>query len=251
MDDIAGPGSLFDGDETCYGGGGATARQTANGQPVIFGTATCGAGAYVGPDAAPVYQPVRKNSGGGAGHDWIFDLTTPFPDLDLGADGIVVFRYQVALAGRTAFALVDRSGSILAEKAQVVADDNAALAGWKTRYPGASYDLTLFDSQGARRRIVDRSIDDVRPLDAARLGGGGNTPLYDTVAAQIGRLRRIDPAGKVTFAIVTDGWDNASTRWTEARLARLIHRTEQDAGWRFVYLGASLAGLRTAVAALD
>ncbi|MFO1539322.1 MAG: hypothetical protein ACKOTZ_02595, partial [Chloroflexota bacterium] len=103
----------------------------------------------------------------------------------------------------------------------------------------------------ARRRTVDRSIEDLRPLPAAPLGGGGNTPHYDTVAAQNARLRAIDPSGSVTFAIVTDGEDTASTTWTEARLAALIRRTVDREGWRFQYIGASLASLEAAVAALD
>ena len=55
----------------------------------------------------------------------------------------------------------------------------------------------------------------------------------------------------MTFAIVTDGVDNASVRWTQARLAELIARTIADEGWSFRYIGASLAGLEAMVATIE
>ncbi|SDR73190.1 InlB B-repeat-containing protein [Microterricola viridarii] len=79
---VAAPGSLFEGDTSCYGGGGA------NGSGTTVGTATCGGGALVNGSLALI-APTVNSGGGGAGGGSVVS-----PDRN-GASGIAVVRWSL------------------------------------------------------------------------------------------------------------------------------------------------------------
>ena len=147
-------------------------------------------------------------------------------------------------------AVVDRSGSIAANPGPVIRHYNRLLRGWQEKKPEARLELFLFNSSAIRHAVVDRKVTKARPLTPAQLAPGGKTPLYDAIERGIRVTHRAHPDVPVTFAIITDGKDNASSSATKASVAELIAEMETDHGWRFVYRGISLAPLQAAVEAL-
>lgn len=82
---IAGPGSLFDGDGRCFGGGGAAGGVGVQGVP------GCGGGGPVDATGTVLAPPAPHSGGGGGG------LTSPQSgDARGGADGMIALRYNAA-----------------------------------------------------------------------------------------------------------------------------------------------------------
>ncbi len=83
-------GSLFAGDERCFGGGGAAGSDEIQGFP------GCGAGGPVDAIGTGLVAPVANSGGGGGG------LATPQPaELRAGADGVVIARWNGATVALT------------------------------------------------------------------------------------------------------------------------------------------------------
>jgi Mg-chelatase subunit ChlD len=71
----------------------------------------------------------------------------------------------------------------------------------------------------------------------------GNTPLYDAIGKAAGNLeeylRNNKPEGplRVSVAVLTDGYENASRSFTRDEIQRLVDRL-RNSGWEFSYYGA-------------
>ena len=73
--------------------------------------------------------------------------------------------------------------------------------------------------------------------------------LGSTIEMMISRQRRCQPHqrdDRVLFVIMTDGLENASTRWTYAQLQRLIEQEKVGHGWEFLFLGANMDAVKEA-----
>jgi len=70
----------------------------------------------------------------------------------------------------------------------------------------------------------------------------GNTPLYDAIGQAIGRveayLRGVEAPSevRVSVAVLTDGYENASRSFTRDEIKRLVSRL-RESGWEFSYYG--------------
>lgn len=71
----------------------------------------------------------------------------------------------------------------------------------------------------------------------------GNTPLYDAIGKAVGKVEeylRSSGAGsdvRVSVAVLTDGYENASRSFTRDEIKRLVGRL-RESGWEFSYYGA-------------
>jgi hypothetical protein len=88
-------------------------------------------------------------------------------------------------------------------------------------------------------------IAQVTPLTPDTYCPGGNTALRDAIARTINatgkKLAAMAPADRperVLFLIITDGLENASTDFTQAQVAEMIHHQREVYKWDFVFLGA-------------
>lgn len=87
---------------------------------------------------------------------------------------------------------------------------------------------------GPARRLT---LDDFEPR--------GGTPLYDavsdTITYVVGRRNRDEilsrAGGPVTLAIISDGEENSSTRYTSRDLQRLVRHQVEEEGWDIRYFG--------------
>ena len=79
-------------------------------------------------------------------------------------------------------------------------------------------------------------------LDAHTYQPRGSTPLLDalgTLIETIDRRTTADPDEFQLVAVITDGHENASERFTRNRIADMV-TARSDAGWAFVFLGANI-----------
>jgi len=102
--------------------------------------------------------------------------------------------------------------------------------------------LTAFSNQPRTRFAVIPGAE-VRPL-GDDYSPHGMTALYDAVGRSIVKTQAYletlgdDRPSDVIMVILTDGFENASQRWTARRVFDLITEAEDD-GWQFVFLGAN------------
>lgn len=142
---------------------------------------------------------------------------------------------------RTALLLViDRSGSMRSIRADMVGglqgmlDAQAALPG------RATVDIVVFDTE------VELQCSMVDIAEARiQLEPRGSTALHDALGdaitgfgAALDALPDSLRPDVVQVIVVTDGHENASRRYTAARVRELVERQQRDHGWEFVFLGA-------------
>ncbi|MDH6182572.1 putative repeat protein (TIGR02543 family) [Microbacteriaceae bacterium SG_E_30_P1] len=82
---LVAPGSLFENDDRCFGGGGAAGSATAQGFP------GCGGGGPIDALGTGLVAAVPNSGGGGGGL-----TTTQSAELRAGADGVVLVRWNAA-----------------------------------------------------------------------------------------------------------------------------------------------------------
>ena len=138
------------------------------------------------------------------------------------------------------FFLLDRSGSMSGMRSAVVAGFNEYVQK-QARLPGA-FKLTLaqFDSQQPFEVLLEaRDIREVPALKSRQFAPRGTTPLYDAIGALLEHAKLAAAgAAEVVVVVFTDGLENASRRYTQAKVFDRV-RERQEAGWTFVFLGAN------------
>lgn len=103
------------------------------------------------------------------------------------------------------------------------------------------FSLLKFDSNRLDKPYVDVPIKDVEPLTDETYQPGAMTSLIDACYKAIKATE--EKVGKkkanVAVTIQTDGYENASTEYTNKDLAALI-KEKTTAGWLFTFLGAGI-----------
>jgi hypothetical protein len=141
--------------------------------------------------------------------------------------------------------LLDRSGSMSGLAGAVVEGVNHVLTGLR---PGDRVTVVQFDSVDPFDVMIDGvPAAEVTPLADGDFEPRGGTPLYDAVGTAIartaGRVREFeilnDSTPGVVLAILTDGYENASSEYSAEQVRRLIERCRED-GWTITYVGLGL-----------
>lgn len=140
--------------------------------------------------------------------------------------------------------LLDRSGSMQALLQDVVLGLQEFIREQRLADPQARLTLVQFDSEDPHELILrGKRLADVDEVRATKqFDPRAATPLYDAIAALVGRSDRhvekgADDADQVVV-IFTDGLENASTDCTRAKAFELI-KARRNRGWTFVFLGAN------------
>ena len=96
-------------------------------------------------------------------------------------------------------------------------------------------------------------LEDVAELTAADYIPGGCTALLDAIGDTIRHIVHIhryarpeDVPEKTVFVIMTDGYENASHRFTRDEVKRMIEHEQEKYGWEFLFLGANIDAVQTA-----
>ncbi len=148
--------------------------------------------------------------------------------------------------------ILDRSGSMQSMQEPAVAAFNDFLKA-QLDVPGDAT-LTLIQFDDAYEVHVEaKPVQEVPQLTAATYVPRGSTALLDAIGRAItdaGRRLKKQPAkrqpAKVIFAIFTDGYENASTRYTARHINDLIRLHRDEKGWEFLFLAANQDAIATA-----
>lgn len=144
--------------------------------------------------------------------------------------------------------VVDRSGSMQSIAKDMEGGISALLESQKAVPGKLTVDYVRFDS------IVEHVHEAADPADVVvEISPRGSTALYDAVGQTINRLGARFAAlpederpGQVIFAIVTDGYENASREFSGAKIQEMVKHQTDEYGWNFMYLGANQDAVLTA-----
>lgn len=148
--------------------------------------------------------------------------------------------------------ILDRSGSMQSMVEPAISGFNRLLRE-QQQVPGqARFTLVLFDDQ-YELPCHSVPISEVVELDTATFVPRGSTALLDAVGRTIDELGEKLAAtpeagrpGQVIIAILTDGHENASTRYSWADVAQRIRHQTDTYQWQFLFLGANQDAIATA-----
>lgn len=147
--------------------------------------------------------------------------------------------------------ILDRSGSMAGLEDDTVGGFNAMLEKQKQE-PGEAYVSTvLFDHES--EVLHDRvDIRQIQPITRKDYYVRGSTALLDSVGDAIYHIcnvhkyaREEDRPEKTLFVITTDGMENASCRYSYAKLKTMIQQ-QKKCGWEFIFLGANIDAVKEA-----
>ena len=148
--------------------------------------------------------------------------------------------------------ILDRSGSMAGLEQNTIGGFNAMIEKQKGEAGEALISTVLFDS--CCQVIHDRlPLDSVPRLTEKDYYVRGCTALLDAVGGAIHHIgnvhkyaREEDRPEKTLFVITTDGMENASRKYSYAKLKAMIQRQKERYGWEFLFLGANIDAAKEA-----
>jgi hypothetical protein len=148
--------------------------------------------------------------------------------------------------------VIDRSGSMSSIAADAIGGFNTFLDGQK-RLPGqARLTLVLFN-ENYTAVCESADIQSIAPLDNTTYVPAGTTALLDAVGrtiddlgARLAAVPEPERPAKVIFAILTDGMENASRKYSLQDISDRIRHQGETYSWEFVFLAANQDAIATA-----
>lgn len=138
--------------------------------------------------------------------------------------------------------VLDRSGSMHAIREATIRGVNEFLDGQRAVAGEAFVSLYRFDHEF--EAVFEAAPAAATPrIDESSYQPRGSTALLDAIGEAVERTRlRVDCCdddASVVLAIMTDGLENASRRFTARAIRRLLERCERQ-GWQVLFLGANM-----------
>lgn len=148
--------------------------------------------------------------------------------------------------------ILDKSGSMAGFEGDTVGGFNSAIEKQKKTDGKVYVSTVLFDNES--EVIHDRvDISAVKPMTCDDYSVGGCTALLDAIGGAIHHIGNIhkyarseDVPEHTVFIITTDGMENASHRFSSARVKEMIDRQREKYGWEFIFLAANIDAVETA-----
>jgi hypothetical protein len=146
--------------------------------------------------------------------------------------------------------VIDRSGSMDAIASDTIGAVNRFLDDQKSVSGDCWLTLVLFDHEytPVHRAVPIRSVPE---LTSETYIPRGNTALLDAMGRAIvetgERLAAMSEAnrpGKVIFAVITDGLENASQEYAPDKVFAMVREQQERYSWQIVYLGANQDAIR-------
>ena len=133
--------------------------------------------------------------------------------------------------------LLDASGSMRAMGTEPLEAINGFIAS-QAELGISDSTLSLWYFNHATERIIDD-----QPLDSVgeitEYSPDGMTALFDAIGDAVTAKLEKEPVSDVVCVILTDGAENASSRYTSAGIRKLVKTVEEKHNWKFVFLGAN------------
>lgn len=148
--------------------------------------------------------------------------------------------------------IIDRSGSMSGLESDTIGGFNSMIAKQKREEGEVIVSTILFDHE--MLVLHDRlPLNAIRELSAKDYIVRGSTALLDAVGSAIDHTiavrRHTLPAyraKKTMFVIITDGYENASRKYSYEKVKAMIEKEQNKYGWEFIFLGANIDAAQAA-----
>ena len=158
------------------------------------------------------------------------------------------FKFKTAgTAGTLIAVILDESGSMLKAQSATIAGFNEYIAGQRAAENAGDAFMSLikFDAPHIKPVFVNRPLVEVPNLDTTSYKPNGGTNLLDAIGFTIENVnnslgtRKKSQRPGVIIVITTDGYENGSTKYTNAQIKDMVKSAEK-ANWSFVFMGANI-----------
>ena len=148
--------------------------------------------------------------------------------------------------------ILDRSGSMSGLEKDTIGGFNAMIEKQKKQEGECIVSTVLFnnDSQVIHDRVP---LDKIEPMTERDYYVSGGTALIDAIGGAIHHIgnvhkyaRKEDVPENTIFIITTDGYENASYRYSSDKVKRMIEHEKEKYGWEFLFIGANIDAVETA-----
>jgi uncharacterized protein YegL len=147
--------------------------------------------------------------------------------------------------------ILDRSGSMSDMVGDTVGGFNSMIEKQKGEEGEALVSAVLFNDRSSV--LYDRvPLERIGKMTTRDYTASGCTALIDAIGDAVHHIesvhryiRKEDVPGNTVFIIMTDGYENASRRWTSDEVKKLIG-AKKELGWEFLFLGANIDAVETA-----
>ena len=148
--------------------------------------------------------------------------------------------------------ILDRSGSMAGLEADTIGGFNAMIDKQKKQEGECYVSTVLFDNES--KVLHDRvKLTDVPKMTDRDYTVRGCTALIDALGSAIRHIGNIhkyaraeDVPEHTLFVITTDGYENASRKYTSDEVKKMITRQKEKYGWEFLFIGANIDAVETA-----
>ena len=148
--------------------------------------------------------------------------------------------------------ILDRSGSMSGLEGDTIGGFNSLIEKQKQEPGEAIVSTILFDN--LQEVLHDRvKLSEIQKMTEREYFTRGSTALLDAIGGAINHIVRIYQQSKpeeipehTNFVIITDGYENASTRFTGRQIKRKIEHEKEKYGWEFLFIGANIDAITAA-----
>jgi uncharacterized protein with von Willebrand factor type A (vWA) domain len=148
--------------------------------------------------------------------------------------------------------LLDASGSMGPYVIQTMKSFNKYVLDLKG-VPNARLALSTFRSAGWNddNTVVEdirlpTPLNDFGALTDSDYTVGGGTPLYDSIALTVTKIRATaKPGEQIVMVIITDGAENSSHNFKQEDIKNMLRRCQNE-GWTVLFLGANVNAVQIA-----
>jgi len=136
--------------------------------------------------------------------------------------------------------ILDRSGSMGGKETDVIGGFNSFLEEQKKLEDDAKLTTVLFDEH---YEILHDGVDikTVKPIARTDYYVRGSTALLDAIGRTIDNVDSyVRENDKVLFFINTDGYENASYKYSNKQIDEMVTHLQNEHDWKFVFLGAGI-----------
>ena len=142
--------------------------------------------------------------------------------------------------------ILDKSGSMQSLQAETLAGLNKFINDQQQEVGTRNFTLVQFN-QHVSTVINRQPIEKAELLTPLSYRPDGYTALFDAVGSTLQTametqyfLSKAQTAERVLVFIITDGMENASTRYTRPMIQKMIQNLTASKGWEFQFFGANI-----------
>ena len=148
--------------------------------------------------------------------------------------------------------ILDRSGSMSGLEADTIGGFNSMIEKQRREEGECLVSTVLFDNYS--EVLHDRvKLSEIKPMTDEDYFTRGATALIDAIGGAIHHIGNVhkyarpeDVPAHTMFVITTDGYENASHKYTSDRVKQMIECQKEKYGWEFLFIGANIDAVETA-----